>query len=368
MNKDSSLRKKIFHPLVIAIAAILVIVIFITGRTKKHVFKVGYVTTGSSFEDGWNGSQCKGVSAACKKLGVKLIMKENVPEERVQLEQVVSSMLEEGVEMVFLASYNYPAQIFDLIKENPSVPFYTMGGDVSAGNITKYFIRMYQARYISGVIAGLKTQTNEIGYVAAMKNNEVNRGASAFALGVQSVNPDAKVYIKWTNSWDDPEKEIQAVQSLVKNTKVDLFTYHQNQPNVVYAADSMNIDSIGYMTELTDASPRLLTSIVCFWDKTYEALIRQNLQGKKNSSDFYWLGLNDGVVKLSDYSANVTKEMKEKVKQAEERIKNGNDVFSDKIYDTDGILRCDEGEILSDSQLLNDFNWLVKGIEIYEGK
>ena len=70
-------------------------------------------------------------------------------------------------------------------------------------NLSTYFGRIYQIRYLSGIVAGLQTETNEIGYVAAFPIPEVNRGINAFTLGVRSVNPDATVYVSWTNSWND---------------------------------------------------------------------------------------------------------------------------------------------------------------------
>ena len=84
-------------------------------------------------------------------------------------------------------------------------------------NFNNYFGRIYQSRYLSGVAAGLKTESNMIGYVGAMgqENGEVTSGIDAFAMGVESVNPDAKVYVKITNSWYDPEGESQAAKALI---------------------------------------------------------------------------------------------------------------------------------------------------------
>lgn len=70
-------------------------------------------------------------------------------------------------------------------------------------NFNNYFGRIYQARYLSGIVAGMNTKSNKIGYVAAMDstNSEVTGGIDAFAMGIYSVNQNAKVYVKVTNSW-----------------------------------------------------------------------------------------------------------------------------------------------------------------------
>lgn len=94
-------------------------------------------------------------------------------------------------------------------------------------NFVNYFGRIYQARYLSGIVAGMNTKTDKLGYVAAMdsSNSEVTGGIDAFALGVYSVNPDAKIYVKVTNSWFDPDAEKAAAQTLL-NMDCDVVTQH----------------------------------------------------------------------------------------------------------------------------------------------
>ncbi len=88
-------------------------------------------------------------------------------------------------------------------KKYPDIYFAHGTGYKSNGkNFVNYFGRIYQARYLSGIVAGMNTKTDKLGYVAAMdsSNSEVTGGIDAFALGVYSVNPDAKIYVKVTNS------------------------------------------------------------------------------------------------------------------------------------------------------------------------
>ena len=74
---------------------------------------------------------------------------------------------------------------------------------------------MYEARYVTGIVAGKQTKTNTIGFVAAFPIPEVIRAINAFTLGVQSVNPDAKVKVLWTNTWYNPSTEKQAALTLI---------------------------------------------------------------------------------------------------------------------------------------------------------
>ena len=68
----------------------------------------------------------------------------------------------------------------------------------------------------------MKTKSNRIGYVAAMgsTNAEVTGGIDAFAMGVQAVNPAARVYVKVTNSWFAPDKEKAAAREAMRTKAI----------------------------------------------------------------------------------------------------------------------------------------------------
>ena len=201
--KSNKLFQRILLVAIGVVLAILLIGILITGNKKEKAMKVGLIITGSVDEQGWNSAHYRGVRYACEKLGTELLVKEHVPEDSDSCAKAVHSLVKEDASMIILSSYAYPSLMRDVIQSYPDVAFYGISAEYYADNMTSYFGRMYQARYLSGVLAGRMTQNNSIGYVAAMANNEVNRGINAFTLGVRCVNPDATVYVSWTNSWND---------------------------------------------------------------------------------------------------------------------------------------------------------------------
>ncbi|MBD5543692.1 MAG: BMP family ABC transporter substrate-binding protein [Lachnospiraceae bacterium] len=346
--------------------AILVLIVGFGNRKEKDRIRVGFIISGSIRENGWNGMHYQGIKAACDKLGVELLIKENVAEGTGQCEPALRQLAEEGAQMIFLSSYGYSEEVLQVVEAYPEIVFCVNSSEYHTDNMTSYFARMYQARYLAGIIAGMRTESGRIGYVAAMSNNEVNRGISAFTLGVKRVNPDAKVIVAWTGTWDDKEKEQDMADRLIREKKVDVLTCHQNQAHVIETAEAAGIDSIGYHMASEGLSEHYLTAVVCNWELVYRQMIREFLQGKGNSQDNYWIGLKQGAVALSDYSGAVSKEIKNEVKQAKEEILSGKDIFSGEIYDRDGTLRCGENETISDEMLLEQFDWYVEGVEFYE--
>ena len=360
-------KKRIGLLVVIAVLLImLILILFLTGKTDSKKQKIGFIMTGSIDEEGWNGMHYKGVSAACKDLNLELLAKENVKEFQGECKPAIEELVENGCKMIILSSYGYAVEVKDIFEKYPEVSFYSSSFDTHADNVTSYFSRMYQARYLAGIIAGMQTETNKIGYVAAMPNNEVNRGISAFTLGVKRVNPEATVTVAWSNSWDDEKEEREQADNLINNTGVDVITYHQNQTYVAEEAEKAGIYSIGYHQRLENCSDKYLTAVVGDWKSTYEAVIKQYLRGDSSMEKEYWVGIDEDAVKLTEFSSVISEYTKAEVTRAMNEILAGQDVFSGVIYDNKGKLRCKENQVIQDEVLLEQFDWYVDGVEFYD--
>ena len=251
------------------------------------------------------------------------------------------------------------------IKANKNIVFYTTDAESIADNVIPYFSRLYQARYLSGIIAGMETKSGKIGYVAAMDNSEVNRGINAFALGVQRVNKDAVVIVKRTGSWENKSEEVAAADKLI-DAGADVLTCHQNRGYSIEEADRKGIYTIGYHSTPEDVSDKMLTSIECDWSAIYSIILSEYCKGTSGRQSHYWIGIEDGAVSLSSYSDDVTDDMKTEVAKAKDEITGGRDVFSGVIFDNKGELRCMRGETMTDDNILNNVDWLVKGVQLYE--
>lgn len=348
-----------------AILAVIVIVVMLFNGSGKSSSKIGYILTGSKDEHGWNGMNYKGIEAVCSELDIELLVEENILEGTGMCAEAVTKLAENNAEMIILSSYGYPAEVRDIIAQYPDISFYGISSDYYADNMSSYFGRMYQARYLTGIIAGMITETNSIGYVAAMPNSEVNRGINAFTLGVKRVNQEAEVKVIWTDSWDDEEKATAASEKLIE-MGADLLAYHQNQPYAVKAAEKAGVYSIGYNEAETGLSDKYLTAAVWNWKELYNDIVKDFMQGKANSKQHHWCGLETGAVGISECSPLVTQEMLDEIKKAESEILSGQDVFSGEIYDNNGTLRCSTDEFISDSALMDNFDWYVDGVVICE--
>ena len=364
--KPNKKKRIVLLILFVILLAILIAVLLLTGRTFSKKEKIGFIMTGSIGEEGWNGMHYEGVSAAGNDLNVELLVKENIKEFQGECGPAIEDLVNQGCKMIILSSYGYAEEVKDMIEKNPEISFYISSFEYHADNVTSYFPRMYQARYLAGIVAGMQTKTNKIGYVAAMPAVEVNRGISAFTLGVRRVNQDATVTVAWSNAWDNEEEEKRQADNLIEKAGVDVITYHQNQAYVAEEAEKAGIYSIGYHQSLQNCSDKYLTTVVGDWKLTYEAIIRQYLRGNSANIKVYWIGIDEDAVKLTDFSGAVSEDIKAEVKRATNEILAGQDVFSGVIYDNEGNLRCKENQAIRDELLLEQFDWYVEGVEFYE--
>lgn len=205
-----------------------------TPEEKKEI-KAAFVYVSPIGDAGWTYMHDQGRQFIEKKYGIKTAYTENVAEGGDD-ERVIREYAEQGYDVIFTTSFGFMDATITVAKDFPDTIFEHCSGYKTAENVGTYFGRMYQARYLTGIVAGAMTKTNKIGYVAAHPIPEVIRGINAFALGVKKVNPEAKVYVVWTGTWYDPAKEKEAAISLL-DEGCDVIAQHQDSPAAQQAAE-----------------------------------------------------------------------------------------------------------------------------------
>lgn len=364
--------KRIATVTLVVFCSIVIGILFIgnthTAKTKEVEVntKVGVIFNGSVQDRSWGQSMFEGLGKTAEELPIDILYRENVPENE-QCIPVMEELIKSGCEIILCNSFGYGDYEKYLADKYPEIYFFQNTGLVTGKNFTSFFGRIYQMRYLSGIVAGLQTQTNEIGYVAAMDISEVNRGINAFALGVRSVNPLAKVYVSWSGDWNEDNATEAATRRLLEKHNIDVMAMHTDSQRVLEICEEQGIWSIGYNLDNADLYPNtFLTAPIWHWENLLIPRMEECLQGKFYGRH-YWEDSETGVVDLSPLTPNVRVGIAELIQTQKEKLRQGNyDVFYGPIYDSEGNLRVREGENMSDDVLLNDFDWYVWGVEIDE--
>ncbi|NCC80924.1 MAG: BMP family ABC transporter substrate-binding protein [Clostridia bacterium] len=323
---------------------------------------VGFIYVGPIGDGGYTFAHNEGRLHLEQELGVKTLYKENVAEEDQEVMNAVADMIDQGATVVFATSFGHMDGLEKASKEYPEVAFMHCSGFKMTENMGNYFGRMYQARYLSGIVAGLKTETNNIGYVGAFEIPEVVRGLNAFTLGVKSVNPEAVVNFKTTQTWYDPATEKEAAKALL-DAGADVIAQHQDTAGPQQAAEEAGAFSIGYNTDMKAAAPgAYMTAPIWNWGPYYVTQVQAVIDGTWKAES-YWGGMADEIVALAPLTELAPAEAAELIEAAKAKFISGEtDVFVGPINDNEGNLKIAEGQKLTDEEMLS-MDWYVEGVK-----
>ncbi len=338
----------------------------------KDDIKVGVLHIGDPADGaGYSYAHDSGIVEMQKAIGLRddqIIRKNNVADDNdTAIETALNELIEAGCNIIFATSWGYMEKVNEAATAHPEIIFSHCSGYMSNDtNFNNYFGQIYQARYLAGIVAGLKTESDKIGYVAAQDNNnpEVTGGIDAFALGVKSVNPDAKIYVKVTNTWFDLQKEKAAAVALL-DEGCDVIAQHQDTTQPMVAAQERGAYGIGYNSDMAVQVPdAVLTSVVWHWGVYYTAAVQAAIDGTW-TADNYFDGMKEGLLGLTDLTDLCAEGTKEKVDEATQKILNGElQVFAGEIKDNEGNVRVKAGESLDDAYIAGEINWYVDNVVV----
>ncbi len=349
-----------------------------TGSAKEGIskdkIKIGVIHISDPADgSGYAYTHDLGIKGMQENLGLsddQIVRKINVPDgDAHATAQAISECIDEGCNIIFTTSWGYMETTAEFAEKYPDIYFSHGTGYMSNGkNFNNYFGRIYQPRYLSGIAAGLKTQSNKIGYVAAQDNtsSEVTGGIDAFALGVYSVNPDAVVYVKVTHSWYDPAAEEAASKELL-DMGCDVLAQHCDTSYPAKLAQERGVWSIGYNSDMSKEAPdAVLCSVIWNWSAYYTSAVQSVIDGTWDGSNYYG-GMAEGLVQLTGLSDFNASEAQEKISEESKRIIRGEfNVFDGVIETNEGTTVGSAGGTLDDATITGGIDWYFKNVVVLE--
>lgn len=319
------------------------------SATAASDLKIGVIMIGDETET-YTKAHIDGINAAAESLGIS---KDNIEwKERVEESEdcfdAAKALVADGCNLVISNSYGHQDYMVEAAEEFPDVNFVSMTGDFAAisgcDNFYNAFTNVYESRYVSGVVAGMKVAELDangeiseegydengnvkIGYVGAYPYAEVVSGYTAFFLGIKSVFPNVVMDVQYTSSWFDIEAEAAAADNLIKRGCVIIGQHADSTgaPDTVEKAwqNGKVVYSVGYNMSMLDVAPdAALTSATNVWSVYYTELFKAVLDGEAIPQDWS-KGYNDGAVAITELGPNVAEGTQEKVAEVESALKDG---------------------------------------------
>ena len=331
--------------------------------------KMGFIYVGPRDDYGYNQSHYEGKSAVAKMDWVKAFDEEKVPE-TIEVQKTMESMINlDGAQVLFPTSFGYfDPHILKVATKYPDVMFLHCGGLWDAKkhpkNVGSYFGYIDEPVYLSGIVAGLMSKTNKLGYIAAIPIPQVLRNINSFTMGARSVNPKITTNVVFTGGWANPVKEAEAANSMA-DQGVDVLTCHVDSPKVVVeTAEKRGIYSCGYHANQSVLAPKgFLTGAEWNWSKVYMDYADM-IKNKKVIPNLVRGGLKEGIVKTSPYGAAVTSDAKAAADKVKAKFMDGSMVvYKGPIKDNTGKVVIPEGKEYAQQDIwLESMDWLVEGV------
>ena len=325
--------------------------------------KVGVILVGDENE-GYTYAHIEGIQQAAEVLGVpaeNIIWKYSVAEDATCYD-AAADLADAGCNVVFTNSYGHQTYCQQAAAEFPEVQFVSMTGDTAnrAGldNFSNAFTKVYESRYVSGVVAGMKIAellandalsaenfdengNVKVGYVGAYPYAEVVSGYTAFFLGLRSIVPNVAMEVNYTNSWFDIDKEAAAAEALIAKGCV-IIGQHADSTGAPAATqkllDAGNVCySVGYNVDMLPTAPTAaLTSPTNEWSVFYTELFTKMQNGEEIAAD--WAeGFDTDAVAITELGSSCAAGTAEKVAEVIAAIKDGSlKVFDASTFTVDG--------------------------------
>ena len=354
------MRRSLFGLLAVVLG--LSLVAASCGSDEDSSTKAAFIYVGPVGDAGWTYAHDQGRQAAAAETGVETAFVETVPEGTADFGNYVRDFIGQGFNVIIGTSFGYMDDMEALAEEFPDVVFDHVSGYKANGtNFGNSFGRMYEPRYLSGMVAGSATSSNLIGYVAAFPIPEVIRGINAFTLGVLETNPDAQVEVVWTSTWFDPVVEGDSAQALL-DKGADVIAMHQDSTAAGEKAEAAGARWVAYNSDMSAHAPAAhLTAPVWNWGPRYTEIIGQATSGTYEGG-YYWGSMADGLVDLAPIAADVDSDTKAAVAERKQQIIDGTfHPFQGPINAQDGSLYVAAGDVLDDGTMLS-MDVFVEGV------
>jgi basic membrane protein A and related proteins len=339
-------------------------------RTK---LKVAFALPGTIQQSNWAFSHNLGRMHVEKMLDeyVTTSFIENVPEDLTAF-KYIRQLAQDGNDIVFATSPIFINATLKAAIEYPATKFFNCSQTHSFKHVKTYFGRIYEARFLAGMIAGAVTKSNILGYVGTFPIQEVVSGINAFALGARLVNPRVVVKVGWTSHWDSDEKSMNENIKLI-NLGADIISHHNTLGNREFCRQFGIYSMICNVDTGKSRPDKYLASPVWNWGIFYEKIIKSILNdtwsgitdifgGGSRTVNFWW-GLDSGIVDIF-YSRRFIPVETQKLVEFMKRMISDNAYhpFTGPIYDTMNNLRIKPEQTANHDMILS-MDWFVNGIE-----
>ena len=285
---------------------------------------------------------------------MKTICVNDVTEERT--EQVLNDVIRQGADIIFEVAPQMMKDSLKVAVDHPDVKILNCSLNTSHKYIRTYYARMYEAKFLSGMIAGALAENDRIAYIADYPIYGMIANINAFALGASFTNPRARIYLAWSTSENYDRERFLKDNNIQVVSDQDMIT--PRDPGRQFGLYECSEDG----RKLNLVMP--LWNWGVFYEKMIQSILAGSYQSEENSEGRalnYWWGMSAGVIDLI-CSKNVPTGVKRLVDHLKSDIKKGDIVpFYGEIRAQDGTLKNKKDKAMKPEAIM-EMDWLTDNV------
>ena len=326
--------------------------------TKPSELKVVFLHEHNAENSAWVRAHDKGIEALQQAFPDRVFItrKENI-EPEVDAEQVLEDVAHDNADVVFTSSARMHTACLKVAAQHPKTRILNCSLNAPHPLVRTYYPRAYEVTYLLGMLAGVMARTDRVGYVAANPVYGIPAAVNAYAQGLKTVRPDAKVVLRWA-CLQDPAHPLD----FSDRPDVEIF----------YARDNREPEGThrdyGLCRRQPDGTLQPLGLPVWRWDTFYTEIIRSIFDGAWDSDAAgaravnYWWGMSSGAEEI-DYSKDLPAGTLQLLDLMEKMLSENNlRIFPEDLYAQGHVLHSPEAVVYSPKELM-EMDWLDECVE-----
>lgn len=291
------------------------------GQTEKVV--VGMITdTGGLGDQSFNDLAWAGLERAEKELKIerKVLESETADDYLPNL----TAFAEEKTGLTIGVGFLFNEAMLQAAEKFPEQKFAIVDSVVESPNVASITFAEQEGSFLVGVIAGLTTKTNKIGFIGGMEFPLIKKFEFGFRAGVKAVNPTAEVFVNYADSFEDAGKGKEIAIS--QNQKGADVIYHAAGGvgvGLIQAAEELGFWAIGVDKDQSALAPK---NVLCSMNKKVDNAVfevAKSVTDKTFAGGILTFNIANGGVGYSDDAGNLTPELKESADKYMNAIKEG---------------------------------------------
>ena len=264
----------------------------ILSPAPKHL-NIAFVSQGDPETSSWTRGHAEGAAALAAALGDAVkVTNYCSADSPLQTAALLDQAAADGAEVVFTTAPPLLTETLKAAVRYPKIRFFSCSADQPLSSVRSYYCRVYEGKYITGLIAGALADNDIVGYVGSYPILGVPASVNAFALGVRMTNPRARILLEWSCTEGDPEQALfEKGARVISNRDVPL-----------PGTENLKTGGFGTYRIGEDGTLQPLASPVWMWGRFYENIVRRILSGspeKKDTAVNYWWGMDSGVIDVT---------------------------------------------------------------------